>query len=319
MRAVVVRVGRLLIVLFVASIVTFSLTSLLPGDQAVNFLGVRATEENLEELRRQLRLDDPFVVRYLHWIGNLLQGDFGASIRYPSESVGEVLARRFGVTALLVIYAQLIAVTGAILITIQAARRPGSWFDKMQTRVLYGLLASPEFLVGSILILIFVSGLHWFPAIGYTPPTDDFLQHLRSVALPAITLALPQLAVYGRLLRDDVGEVLKENFVLQARAKGIDPRRILARHVLPPASFTLITVVGLGTAQMLGGAVIVENLFSMPGLGTLLVSAVGDRDYTMVQGAVIVMALAFAVMTLLTDLVYGLVDPRVRNAARSAS
>jgi peptide/nickel transport system permease protein len=318
MRVVVVRVGRLLIVLFVASLVTFSLTSLLPGDQAINFLGVRATQENLDELRRELRLDDPFVVRYFHWVTDLLRGDFGASIRYPSESVGEVLARRFGVTALLVIYAQVIAVSGALLLTIQAARRPGGWFDRLQTRFLYGLLASPEFLVGSILILVFVSGLHLFPAIGFTPPGQDFLLHLRSMVLPALTLALPQLAVYGRLLRDDVGEVLKENFVLQARAKGIAPRRILSRHVLPPASFTLITVVGLGTAQMLGGAVIVESLFSLPGLGTLLVSAVGDRDYTMVQGAVIVMALAFAVMTLLTDVVYGLVDPRVRSAAKAA-
>ena len=181
---------------------------------------------------------------------------------------------------------------------------------------MYALLASPEFLIGSILIVIFVSTLHWFPAIGYVPPTEDLLQHMRTMLLPAVTLAIPQFAIYSRLLRDDLGEISKENYVLQARAKGLSSRRILLRHVLPPASFTLITVVGLGTAQLLGGAVIVENLFSLPGLGTLLVSAVGDRDYTMVQGSVIIMALAFALMTLATDLAYGMVDPRVR--ARSA-
>jgi peptide/nickel transport system permease protein len=303
----------------VVSLLTFLTTSLLPGDPALQILGAEAaTPEAIAAVRADLGLDDPLPVRYLHWIGDALTGDFGRSYR-TNESVASAIADRLPVTAEIGILAILIALAVAIPVGILSAYRAGTRTDRIISSTSFGLLAVPNFMVAIFLILIFAVWLGVLPATGWVNFTDNPAQNLRSALLPALSLAIAEMAVYTRLLRTDMIGTLQQDFVTMARVKGVSNRRILFRHALRPSSFSLMTVAGVQVGAIIGGSVVIETLFALPGVGRLLLEAVLVRDLLMVQGVALVIAVSYVVVNFTVDILYSYLDPRIshgRSAAR---
>ena len=313
------RLPSLLATLFAVSLLTFLMTSLLPGDPALQILGAEnATPEAIAAVRADLGLDDPLPVRYLHWIGDALTGDFGRSYR-TSEPVSAAIIDRLPVTAEIGILAIVIALLIAIPVGMLSAYRSGTRTDKLISSTSFGLLAVPNFMVAIFLILIFAVWLGVLPATGWTNFTDNPVQNLRSALLPAMSLAIAEMAVYTRLLRTDMIGTLQQDFVTMARVKGVSNRRILFRHALRPSSFSLMTVAGVQVGAIIGGSVVIETLFALPGVGRLLLEAVLVRDLLMVQGVALVIAVSYVVVNFTVDILYSYLDPRIshgRSAAR---
>lgn len=313
------RLPSLLATLFAVSLLTFLMTSLLPGDPALQILGAEnATPEAIAAVRADLGLDDPLPVRYLHWIGDALTGDFGRSYR-TNEPVSEAIIDRLPVTAEIGILAIIIALLIAIPVGMLSAYRAGTRTDKLISSTSFGLLAVPNFMVAIFLILIFAVWLGVLPATGWVNFTDDPVQNLRSALLPALSLAIAEMAVYTRLLRTDMIGTLQQDFVTMARVKGVSNRRILFRHALRPSSFSLMTVAGVQVGAIIGGSVVIETLFALPGVGRLLLEAVLVRDLLMVQGVALVIAVSYVVVNFTVDILYSYLDPRIshgRSAAR---
>ncbi|MBN1093006.1 ABC transporter permease [Blastococcus sp. TML/M2B] len=295
------------------------MTSLLPGDPALQILGAEnATPEAIAAVRADLGLDDPLPVRYLHWIGDALTGDFGRSYR-TNEPVSDAILDRLPVTAEIGILAIVIALLVAIPVGMLSAYRAGTRTDKLISSTSFGLLAVPNFMVAIFLILIFAVWLGVLPATGWVNFTDDPVQNLRSALLPALSLAIAEMAVYTRLLRTDMIATLQQDFVTMARVKGVSNRRILFRHALRPSSFSLMTVAGVQVGAIIGGSVVIETLFALPGVGRLLLEAVLVRDLLMVQGVALVIAISYVVVNFTVDILYSYLDPRIshgRSAAR---
>lgn len=308
------RAARLVFVLLVVTFLSFLLINLLPGDPTTQILGLEASEEARTQLRSELGLDEPLPLRYLGWLGDALTGDLGRSYR-TSIPVVDALQQRLPVTFQLLVMAQVIALGLAIPLGLIAGRRAGSAFDRVLTGVSLGLLSTPVFVSGVVLILVFAVILGWLPATGYTPLTQDPVENLRSLLLPAVTLAAGALAVYARLLRSDLISTLQEDYIALARARGFSSRRILWRHALRPSVTSLITVIGLNVGALIGGAVIVEILFGLPGVGRLIVNSIFARDYLMVQGGVVVVSVGYVFVNFIVDLTYALADPRIRHGA----
>lgn len=313
------RLPSLLATLFAVSLLTFLMTSLLPGDPALQILGAdNATPEAIAAVRADLGLDDPLPVRYLHWIGDALTGDFGRSYR-TNEPVSDAILDRLPVTAEIGILAIVIALLVAIPVGMLSAYRAGTRTDKLISSTSFGLLAVPNFMVAIFLILIFAVWLGVLPATGWVNFTDDPVQNLRSALLPALSLAIAEMAVYTRLLRTDMIATLQQDFVTMARVKGVSNRRILFRHALRPSSFSLMTVAGVQVGAIIGGSVVIETLFALPGVGRLLLEAVLVRDLLMVQGVALVIAISYVVVNFTVDILYSYLDPRIshgRSAAR---
>jgi peptide/nickel transport system permease protein len=313
------RLPSLLATVFAVSLLTFLTTSLLPGDPALLILGPEnATPEAIAAVRSDLGLDDPLPLRYLNWIGDALTGDFGRSYR-TSESVSSAIADRLPVTAEIGVLAILIALGIAIPVGILSAYRAGTRTDKLISSTSFGLLAVPNFMVAILLILIFAVWLGVLPATGWVNLTDNPAQNLRSALLPALSLAIAEMAVYTRLLRTDMISTLQQDFVTMARVKGVSNRRILFRHALRPSSFSLMTVVGVQVGSIIGGSVVIEQLFALPGVGRLLLESVFVRDLVMVQGIALVIAVSYVVVNFIVDILYTYLDPRIshgRSAAR---
>jgi peptide/nickel transport system permease protein len=313
------RLPSLLATLFAVSLLTFLMTSLLPGDPALQILGAEnATPEAIAAVRADLGLDDPLPVRYLHWIGDALTGDFGRSYR-TNEPVSEAIIDRLPVTAEIGILAIIIALLVAIPVGMLSAYRAGTRTDKLISSTSFGLLAVPNFMVAIFLILIFAVWLGVLPATGWVNFTDNPVQNLRSALLPALSLAIAEMAVYTRLLRTDMIGTLQQDFVTMARVKGVSNRRILFRHALRPSSFSLMTVAGVQVGAIIGGSVVIETLFALPGVGRLLLEAVLVRDLLMVQGVALVIAVSYVVVNFTVDILYSYLDPRIshgRSAAR---
>lgn len=313
------RLPSLIATLLAVSILTFLMTSLLPGDPALQILGAEnATPEAIAAVRADLGLDDPLPVRYLHWIGDALTGDFGRSYR-TSEPVSSAIAERLPVTAEIGILAILIALAVAIPVGMLSAYRAGTRTDKVISSTSFGLLAVPNFMVAILLILVFAVWLGVLPATGWVNFTDNPVQNLRSALLPALSLAVAEMAVYTRLLRTDMIATLQQDFVTMARVKGVSNRRILFRHALRPSSFSLLTVAGVQVGAIIGGSVVIETLFAVPGVGRLLLEAVLVRDLLMVQGVALVIAVSYVVVNFTVDILYSYLDPRIshgRSAAR---
>ncbi|WP_309229751.1 MULTISPECIES: ABC transporter permease [unclassified Blastococcus] len=313
------RLPSLLATLFAVSLLTFLMTSLLPGDPALQILGAEnATPEAIAAVRADLGLDDPLPVRYLHWIGDALTGDFGRSYR-TNEPVSDAILDRLPVTAEIGILAIVIALLVAIPVGMLSAYRAGTRTDKLISSTSFGLLAVPNFMVAIFLILIFAVWLGVLPATGWVNFTDDPVQNLRSALLPALSLAIAEMAVYTRLLRTDMIATLQQDFVTMARVKGVSNRRILFRHALRPSSFSLMTVAGVQVGAIIGGSVVIETLFALPGVGRLLLEAVLVRDLLMVQGVALVIAISYVVVNFTVDILYSYLDPRIshgRSAAR---
>ncbi|WP_084195233.1 ABC transporter permease [Streptosporangium amethystogenes] len=310
---ILLRLVRLLVVLLVVTFLSYVLLNLLPGDPTTQILGLSASEEARAQLRAELSLDQPLTVRYLGWLGGLVTGDLGTSY-ITSVPVAEALAERLPVTLELLVAAQLIALGLAVPVGVAAARRAGRTLDQVLTTLSFGLLSTPVFVLGVVLILIFAVKLQVLPATGWTPISLDLGWNLTSVLLPAVTLGCGQMAVYARLLRTDLIATLQEDYITLARARGLSPRRILWRHALRPSAISLVTAVGLNLGALIGGTVIIETLFGLPGVGRLIVDSIFSRDYLTVQGGVVLISVGYVLVNFAVDLVYAAVDPRIRHA-----
>ncbi len=306
------RLLYLLPVLFGVTLLTFLIASLLPGDLAVVLLGEDSNPETLAALRRDLGLDQPLAWRFAQWLGQLAQGDLGRSFR-TGQSVAQAIGERLPVSIQLMVMAQLIALVAAIPFAILCAVRQGGRFDRFVTGAAFASLSVPSILSAILLIWLFSVQLQWLPATGYVPFGEDPLANLRGFLLPAITLATAEWPVLMRVLRSDMISTLQEDYIAMARAKGLRPARILLVHALKPSSLTLVTVTGLNVGRMLGGAIIVETIFALPGLGRLLIGSIFARELVMLQGVVLFVAVAFVFVNLAVDVLYAVLDPRIRR------
>jgi peptide/nickel transport system permease protein len=304
----------LLAVLLAATALTFAVTEVLPGDAAVAILGETATQEELASLRTEMGLDRPLAVRYLDWLGRAATGDLGRSYR-TREPIAAMIAQRLPVTAELIVLTQLLALAMAVPLGILSAYRQRSRTDSALTALTLGLLSLPAFVKGIVLIYLLSVTLGWFPASGHATLADGLRANLHAMFLPALTLALAEFPVYVRLLRADMIATLQQDYILAARAKGLSVRAILFGHALRPSSLSLVTVVGINLGRLVGGAVVIETLFAIPGIGQMLVNAVYQHDHFVVQGVVLVIAVCFVLINLAVDLTYTLLDPRVRLGA----
>ncbi len=316
-RTVAVRVLVFAASLLVASIAIFLVVNALPGDVATAILGFGADPASVAELRARLGLDRPLMVRYLSWAGGMISGDMGRSY-LTNESVSLLVAPRIGVTAWLVVISMLIAPVVALPLGMLAAMKRRSWQGVAASTVSQIGLSIPAFYAGILLVVVFAVGLHWLPANGFTHLVDAsgrwrpvaFLQHL---VLPVASLVIVQASVLTRYVRSAFVEVLNEDYFRTARAVGWTRWGALWRHGVRNAAISVVTVIGLQLATLLVGAIVVEQVFRLPGLGTALLSAVANRDLIVVQGIVMVLVFAVLVINLLTDLSYLLIDPRLRG------
>jgi peptide/nickel transport system permease protein len=309
------RFVLLIPVLFGVSIVIFGLIRMIPGDAAMLAIGVdqRITPEQREAVRRSYGLDQPLPVQYVRWMGHVLRGDLGQSLR-TRRPLTEELRLRLPVTIQLTLMAAILGTIPAVTMGIIAAVKRNSPADYLATVGTLLGISAPNFLIAILLILLFSYELKWLPPVGFKEFRVDPVQNLKSMILPAFSLSLPLAAVMMRNTRSAVLEVLNQDYVRVARAKGLSSRRVLLRHVIPNASLPIITVAGLQVAGLLGGTVIVEQIFGLPGLGRYIYDAINNRDYPVVQGVTLVIATMFVFISMLVDVLYAVVDPRLRKA-----
>ncbi len=300
-------------VLLGVSVLVFGVLHLAPGDPAAIMLGAQATREDVERLRRDLGLDQPLPVQYLSWMGHVLRGDLGRSIPLGREVLPEVLLR-FRSTLILTAGALVIAIVVGVPAGVLSATRQYTWLDRLSMGVAVTGQSLPVFWTGIMLIIVFALSLRWFPSAGMASPYGgggalDLLWHL---ALPALTLGTASAAALARLTRSSVLEIVRQDYVRSARAKGLAERAVVLRHVLKNAVNPIITVLGLQVGYLLGGAILTETVFSWPGLGSMMVRAIQARDYPLVQGGVLLVATTFVLVNLAVDLLYAVFDPRIR-------
>lgn len=298
-----------LTVLLVATIV-FIILRLIPGDPAQLIVGVEAPPERVQEIRSVLGLDRPLALQYLHWLGELFQGNFGSSLR-SQEPVLSMLMSRIHVTFCLAAFAMLIALVIAFPLGLAAALRPSSWIDLLSLIVAQAGLAVPSFWLGILLMLLFSVHLKWFPLLGYTAFSENPVEWLHHLLLPAFALGLIRAAVLTRMIRIAMLDELHKEYVIVARAKGVSEWRVILRHVLRNALLPVITIAGLQLGELFGGAIIIEQIFGLPGIGRLLLNAISGRDFPVVQGGVVLLAIMFTGLNLLIDVMYGLLNPKV--------
>jgi peptide/nickel transport system permease protein len=306
--------GRLLSaipVLFVVSLVSFAIIALVPGDMASEMAGPSATAEELARLRAQLGLDKPLLQRMLAWYGALLRGDLGQSILLR-RGVTEAILERLPVTLGLTFLALVFAVVLGVLAGMVAAVRPNSWTDQGVMAVALIGLSLPDFWLGLVFIWGFAVQLGWLPTGGYVPFTEDPLGWLRAMAMPAGALALTQMGLLARMTRASMLDVLRQDYVRTARAKGLPGWVVVVRHAGANVMVPVITVAGVSVGILLGGAVVIEQVFSLPGVGRLIIGAIQRRDYPVIQGGLLLTAAIFVLVNLVVDLLYAAVDPRVR-------
>ncbi|WP_370319703.1 ABC transporter permease [Oricola sp.] len=300
-------------VLFGLTIIVFLIMAMIPGDPATAILGSYATPENVERLNRQLGLDKPLWQQYFIWLGNMLQGDFGRSYTLNRPVIDEVL-ERFSATLILAGTSLLLCSVFGLIAGVVSAVRQYSWVDKTVTFVVLVGISVPSFWLGLLLILVLAVNLKWFPASGMYAiygggDLPDLLKHL---FLPAITLAVVATGVIARLTRTAMLEVLRQDFIRTARAKGVTENKVIYKHAFKAALVTVIPVIGIQAGFVLGGAVYIETVFQWPGIGSMLVKAISTRDLLLVQGGVLVVAAAYVLFNLAADVVQTILDPRLR-------
>jgi peptide/nickel transport system permease protein len=298
------------------SVLTFWVLDLIPGNAAQQLLGVEATPEQVRALEIQLGLDRPAPLRYLDWLAAALRGDLGTSL-VSSQSVTGLIGERMAVTAELVGLAFAVSLGLAVPVALLAAYRPNRLFDRVSMLVSITGLSVANYVLALLLVLVFAVQLTLFPAIGFVPLSESVVGNLHSLALPAAAIAFPLFCFYTRFLRGDLVDQLQgEDYITTARAKGIGPWQVLLRHAFRNSAFGLITVVSLNLGTLLGGTVIVEQIFALPGMGQLMLQAINTRDSTVVQGCVVVFAVVTVVANLIADLLYAVLDPRIRYGSR---
>lgn len=366
---IALRVLRMIAVLWMVSIATFSLIVLLPGDPVRAILGQQATDEQVAHVTQQLGLDRPLIERYLDWIGGVVRLDFGETLLKPVQSVSEVVGNALPVTLQLALMAIVFGLAGGLLLGSLAAYHAGSRLDRAISSGSFALIAIPAFVMGLLLIRLFVfdnelakqialglgllgsalmlwarlrpGGLRpetpggWliaglpllvgaalfvllpdFPREGWVDLSESLGKNVLHASLPALTLALGLVPLYAQVLRTDMIQTLRQSFITVARAKGMTPRHIVIKEALRPSLFALITVAGLSFGNLVGGAIVVETIFGLPGLGRLLITSIQAKDYAVVQAAVLVAAALFLMLNTLVDITYSILDPRLRRAGR---
>lgn len=297
------------------SVLVFLIIRLVPGDPVLAVLGLNATPELVANLREDLGLNDPIYVQYVNWLGGVLQGDFGLDYR-SNEPIGSMLLDRLPVTLELTGLALLLSIVLAIPLGVIAAVRRGRVADKATQSVSLVGISIPEFWLGIMLILVFSLWLGVLPSSGFVPFRDDPVENIRHMILPSFTLAVGLAAVLIRITRTAMLDVLHEDYIRFTRAKGVGERTVIFKHALRNASIPIVTVVGLQCGYLLGGAIVVEQVFGLPGVGRLVLDSVLQRNYPVVQAAVLMVGLMFVLTNLAADLLYAVLNPKLRTSAQ---
>lgn len=313
-RRLLLRIGELFAVLLLVSFGVFMMVSLMPGDPAVAILGEGHTPEEYAAKRAELGLDGNVFARYLTWLGDAVRGDLGRSLVPPENDVIDRVLSALPVSVELAGLGLVMALLLAIPLAMWSASHEGGLVDRAIGASMFAILSVPSFLGGLLLIAIFANGLGWFPRAQWVRFADSPLDNLYHAFLPAFTIALMELALFTRVLRNDLLVTLHEDYILAARAKGMPPIRILVRDALRPSSFSLVTLLGISLGRLIGSTVIVEYLFALPGMGSLVIKSANQGDFPMVQGAVLLIAVIYVVINAGIDLSYGYLDPRTRRA-----
>jgi peptide/nickel transport system permease protein len=309
-RYILRRIVLIVPVALLVTIINFGLLRLAPGDPVLAFAGDVRDPQILDEMRHQLGLDQPLPVQYVVWLQHILEGDFGRSIR-THQQVGEAITERLPATLELTVTALVFSVTIGLLVGTVSALKRNSAFDLLATSVTIAGVSTPNFFLGLMLILLFSLVLRIFPPGGYTPAIDNPLENLRRIVLPALTLSAATLAVNMRQVRSSLLDVFNQDYIQTARAKGLSQQAVVVGHALKNGLIPVVTVVGLQVGALIEGAIITEQIFSWPGVGKLVVDSIFGRDYPVVQAVVLLSALSYMLTTLLVDIIYGWLDPRI--------
>jgi len=307
------RVGQLVPVLLIVSAVVFFVFRIIPGDMAVMRLGQNADPESITAMRKLLGLDRPLYVQYVEWLGNAARGDLGTSY-INEQSVTSLVLQTFPATLELAVLGMLLALVLSVPVGILAALRRGSWLDHIARVMALIGFCMPRYWLAVLLISLLAVQVGWLPPAGYADLSTDPAGNLRHAALPVLSLGLTIAAVQMRFLRSSLLDVLGQDYVRTARAKGLPPRTVSLRHALKNALIPFVTVVGLEMGSLLGGLVVVEQIFSWPGIGWLMINSITQRDYAVVQGSVLLIAAGVVAINLVVDVLYGYLDPRIRYA-----
>jgi peptide/nickel transport system permease protein len=308
---IVRRVLATIPVMAVVALFVFSLLYIAPGDPAAVIAGDQATPEDVERIRQSLGLDRPFLIRFTEWVVRILSGDLGVSI-FTNLPVSLMIQQRLEPTLSLMVVTLILAVSIAVPMGVIAAARVGTFVDKLVMGFAVLGFSVPVFVVGYVLAYIFALELEWLPVQGYTPFANGFLPWIENLVLPAIALGSVYIALIARITRASMLEVLQQDYIRTARAKGAGQRSILFLHALKNAAVPIVTVIGIGIALLIGGAVVTESVFAIPGLGRLTVDAILRRDYPVIQGVVLLFSFTYVLVNLLIDILYTLFDPRIR-------
>jgi len=305
------RLIQTVLVLVFVSLIVFSLMHIIPGDPVLIMLGDQATPAQIEAFRHELWLDRPLWVQYVHWATNILQGDFGKSLFYQ-QSVTSLIAARLPITFHLGVVALILSTLVSIPAGIISAVRRGSWLDSVITVSANLAMAVPIFWLGILGIFLFSLRLGWLPVQGYTAPLDNLALNTRQIIMPTLCLAIVPLASLARQMRSSMLEVIRQDYIRTARSKGLTERAVIAGHALKNAIIPVVTLLGIQLRNLVGGAVLVEQVFNIPGMGRLMVGGVFNKDYVVVQGTLMVVAIVVALANLAVDMSYGYFDPRIR-------
>lgn len=313
MRTLAIKTVRLVVVMLLLTMASFGAQSLLPGDPA-ELIGFGADPELIDEIRVDLELDRPLAARYVSWLGDFVKGDLGEYYRSRGGSPADKVKTGLPTSLLLMLYTQVVALAIAIPLGVLTAYRAGSLFDKGANLGAFLALSIPAFVFAFLVKKYLALDNRWFPESGWVPFGEDVGQHFRHAVLPVIALSVGQIAVYFRLLRSDMIATLQEDFITMAKSKGLAPRRILFRHALRPSSLTLLTVAGLSVGTLISSAVLVEVIFSVPGMGYNIVEGIFSREYPATQSFIAIVGLLFVLVNYAVDFLYTVIDPRIRNA-----
>jgi len=298
-------------VMAIVALFVFSLLYIAPGDPAAIIAGDQASPADVERIRQGLGLDRPFLVQFGTWLWRILHGDLGTSI-FTNLPVASLIAQRIEPTLSLMVLTLVLTIVVAVPLGVVAAWKAGSWVDRTIMAFAVFAFSLPVFVVGYVLAYVFALQFEWLPVQGYTPLAEGFLPWLQNLILPAIALGSVYIALIARITRASMLEVLQQDYIRTARAKGLDQRSILFVHALKNAAVPIITVIGIGVALLIGGAVVTESVFAIPGLGRLTIDAILRRDYPVIQGIVLMFSFLYVLVNLMVDVTYTLVDPRIR-------
>jgi peptide/nickel transport system permease protein len=305
------RIASTIPVMAIVALFVFSLLYLAPGDPAAVIAGDQATPADVERIRASLGLDRPFLIRFGEWAWHIMQGDLGLSI-FTNLPVTRMIAQRIEPTLSLMVVTLILAIGIAVPLGVVAAWKSGSWIDRLVMGFAVLGFSVPVFVVGYVLAYVFALQLDWVPVQGYTPIANGFWPWLQNLILPAVALGGVYIALIARITRATMLEILQQDYIRTARAKGAGQRTILFLHALKNAAIPIVTVIGIGVALLIGGAVVTESVFAIPGLGRLTVDAILRRDYPVIQGVILLFSFVYVLVNLVIDLSYTLFDPRIR-------